>query len=463
MYDKSLPCIDVRRRAPTAWVTITLTLLGLPLLAAAAPEVALPAPGPVLQRFAQGTKEGSTVWWLAPAEEQAGLWGNPFQQSHSLEKIAEILADRGRIEAACAVAGRIRHGPALLSARYRIAAAYVRAGKLEAAHALARRPLKPGGAVEPDAALEITCRIALALAKAGRIGEAEKVATMLRNPPAELASGEAKVASVRARVHAQLAVAHAKAGRSEAYRKHLEDAEALAGSIPGDLNEMWGRLGSSSSKAHAAGGPDPINVIYKGAATRSIVMARVEAGLGDVASGNLEVIPPGRRPGAVAREVVKRLADAGSFKAARAAAEAIATRDHQEIAFVSIAAAYADRGDLKAARELASSITDLDRRMVARLHVAAAKKRRGTAVDFDTMLDPSRAGFQVDPALKEAWARKGRGQPPTSTAPRLRAKTYRELARIQAGVRDRTVLLAWIRALPDATSRFYAFLGAAEG
>ena len=44
----------------------------------------------------------------------------------------------------------------------------------------------------------------------------------------------------------------------------------------------------------------------------------------------------------------------------------------------------------------------------------------------------------------------------------VRAKLYREVARLQAHTRDRDKLAAWIKTLPGADSRFYATLGVAE-
>ena len=103
-----------------------------------------------LGRFVGEEKLDSPLWWLARAEQQAGLWGNPFQQANSLAEIAKLLADGDQIEAAVAVAKRIDHGPALLGARWRIAAAYARAGRLEAAEALARTSVEPGGSETPS-------------------------------------------------------------------------------------------------------------------------------------------------------------------------------------------------------------------------------------------------------------------------------------------------------------------------
>jgi hypothetical protein len=74
----------------------------------------------------------------------------------------------------------------------------------------------------------------------------------------------------------------------------------------------------------------------------------------------------------------------------------------------------------------------------------------------------------LEAAAKELEARvRATGEPIILAAPAvgpgLRARTYRALARIQATTRSRDKLLDWIRKLPAAESRFYAYIGAGEG
>ena len=229
-------------------------------------------------------KPHSFLWWLARAEEEAMRWGNPQQGAYSLAEIARVLADHDKLDEALAMARRVEHRPALLSARYRIAAAHVRNGELEAARALAVTPLAPGERVEPDACVEIACRTALALAEGGHVKEC---------------GGEkcepAKIASARARIHAALALTHALAGRLEPYVVSIDTAEAHALSIPGDIDAMWAELLSSERRPGVPTDPNPINAIYKGDALRSVAVARARAEDLEGARRALDAFSPGRR------------------------------------------------------------------------------------------------------------------------------------------------------------------------
>ena len=67
-----------------------VVLLGLWPLVLRADEVgAAAAEKMALGRFAGAEKSDSPLRWLARAEQQAGLWGNPYQQAHSLAEIAK--------------------------------------------------------------------------------------------------------------------------------------------------------------------------------------------------------------------------------------------------------------------------------------------------------------------------------------------------------------------------------------
>lgn len=455
------------RTCPSA---VVLTAIGILALLATRPAVAgaegvAAAAGgdkTALSRLARGENTDSPFWWLARAEEQAGLWGNPFQQAYSFSEIAEVLADGDQIESALAVAGRIKHGPARLSARWRIAAAYARAGKLDAAAALARLGSEPDGRVGPDAYVELNCHVAVALANVGRIEEAEKIATTLGRRP-EKWTGEweppGNLVDAKARIHAACAAACAKAGRPEAYRKQIEKCKALAKSIPGDINKMWAAMLSSSGVPTNGKGkvePNPINAIYKTRAIRSAVLAQTQAGDFRGAQKTLELIPPGRSRDVTTRILVEALAGSGAVKDARTAADAITTGDHRDRAYLSLLAAYVRAGDLAAAKALGERVRGRDCRAVARMHVALAAGGSGEAADGG-------AEIYSNAANKELQARIPGAVPAREAPASLRAKTYRTLARIQIGLRDHSEVLEWIRSLPKADSRFYGYLGASEG
>jgi len=435
---------------PSLTVLTALGILALLPVVVGADEVA--AAQNALGHLGRDDNANSPGWWLAWAEEQAGLWGNPSQQAYSFAEIAELLANRDQIEAAVAVAKRIEHGPARLSARWRIAAAYARAGKLEAAAALARLSSEPDGRVEPDACVELNCHVAVTLAKVGRIEEAEKIATTLARRPSKWTGPwdpPANLVSVQARIRAACAAAYAKAGRADAYRKQIEKCEALARSIPVNVNYKLG-----SSDAIAPGEPDPINAIYKGHAVKAAVLARIESGDYRGAGTALELIPAGRSRDVIVRVLVDALAKSGDLKKARAMADAVTTDDHRDRAYLSLLAAHARAGDLAAANAVADRVSGRDCRAVAQMHLALATGGSGTAGDFDPQ-PPS------DATSKE---RQARGMIPTApVAARLRAKTYRALGRIQITFRNHSEVLDWIRTLPDAESRYHAYLGASEG
>jgi tetratricopeptide (TPR) repeat protein len=389
-----------------------------------------------------GSKQdlGSPLWWLAQAEKEAELWGNADQRSYSYAEIAERLADRDRIEAAEAVAKRIKRGPARLSARYRIAAAHARAGRLQAVEALARLASEPDGRTDPGAYVQIYCHAAVALANIGRPEEAERICTTLgRRPPDWKGQWEPRgdLVSVKARIEAAVAAAHAKAGRRDDYRKHIQKSEALAKSIPGDVNKMWAEMLSSSGvSADDPPGPNPLNAIYKTNAVRGAVLARAEAGDYRGARKILEVIPPGRSRDTIARILVEALAQSGALKEARTTADSIETRDHRGLADLSLLAAYARTGDLAAAEDRFGRIRQRDRRVVAQLHLALARGGSGEAGDYRAILETAARG--------------------------VRPKTFGTLARVQMATRDHAEVLKWIRALPRADSRFYGYLDAAQ-
>ncbi|KPK83764.1 MAG: hypothetical protein AMJ81_07435 [Phycisphaerae bacterium SM23_33] len=257
-------------------------------------------------------------------------------------------------------------------------------------------------------------------------------------PGQEWKVGEAQLSSIQACLHAAIAAAHARAGRAQDYRKHIEKAEALAKAIPGDINKMWAQMLSSVAKPDEGPGPDPTNAIYKSKAIESVVIARAQAGDHDGARRSLELIPAGRHRDARARLLVKALAEAGALEAARAAAEAI-TEDavHRDLAFVSIVGAHARAGDLAGSRALAGRIRHGEYRLIAQMHWAAAD-RAGRGGDYAAVL---RAAADS----------------------RLRPNLYRDLARIQAGAPSRREMAKWIAALGGAEARFHAFLGAGEG
>jgi hypothetical protein len=425
-----------------------------------------------LGRFA-GNDVNSALCWLAQAEQQAGLWGNAFQQAYSLAEIAKLLADGDQIEAAVAVAKRIDHPPALLSARYRIAAAYARAGKLEAAEALARITVEPDGRREPGAYCEFKCQVACALAGTGRIAEAEKTLAALDAAPAEW-PGEWKppgnVVSVKARIHAAIAAASAKAGEKKAYREHIEKCESLAKGVPGDVNKLWADMLSSVAK------PDnqkdqpavnPMNAVYKSQAVTSAVVARAEAGDYQGARKTLELIPAGRYRDSIARNLVETLGRGGALKEARAVADAIETDDHRDGAYVTLAAAYAGAGELTAAKALPARMREGDWRTLAEMYLAAAAGGSGQAGDVEALLRAAAAESQLEAARREQWERARAANPPgvlpaLPPVPRLRARLYREAAHFLVDLRSREELAAWIKSLPGAESRFYAMLGVAE-
>jgi len=426
-----------------------------------------------LSRFVGEEKLDSPLWWLARAEQQAGLWGNAFQQANSLEEIATLLADGDQIEAAVAVAKRIDHPRALLSARWRIAAAYARAGKLEAAEALARTSVEPDGRPEPGAYCEFKCQIACALASAARIDEAEKILAALGDAPAEW-PGEwqppGNLVSVQARIHAAIAAASAKAGWREAYREHIEKCEALAKGIPGDVNKLWaGMLSSMAEPSDEKDQPavSPLNAIYKSQAVTSAVVARAEAKDYEGARKTLELIPAGRYRDSIARNLVETLARGGALKEARTVADAIETEDHRDGAYVTLVAAYARAGELTAAKGLPARMREGDWRVLAEMHLAAAAGGSGQAGDVETLLKAAAAEAQLEAASREEWERERAANPPgvlpaLPSPPRLRARLYREAAHFLADLRSREEVAGWIKSLPGAEARFYAMLGVAE-
>ncbi len=425
-----------------------------------------------LTRLARGQNADSPLWWLARAEQQAGHWGNAFQQAYSLTEIAKLLADGDQIEAALAVAQRIDHGPALLSARYRIAAAHARAGEPQAAEALARLSTAPDGRPEPDGYVEFNCHIGQALAGVGRIEQAEKILTTLGRRPSKWTGKwepPGNLVSVKARIHAAVAAASAKAGRREAYRKHIQKAEALAQSIPGDINEMWGRALSSRAKPTDPPGPNPMGAIYKTRAIQSGMLARAEAGDYQAARKTLELIPAGRHRDTEARSLVEVLTQKGELNQARTVADAIETPDHRDRAYLLLVAAYVRAGNLADAKALAAQMGQGDLRALAEIHVAVALGGSGRAGNVQAILDAAAAEAQRDATSREQWDRARAATPPgippplpPPSRPRLHAKLYREVAHVLADTRDRDKLAAWIKTLPGPDSRFYALLGVAE-
>lgn len=475
--------MGARRRSQPRWFVFTcpavivlaavgtLALLGSrPTVAAAGQLAAAGAEETALDRFA-GDDVDSPLWWLARAEQQAGLWGNAYQQAYSLAEIAKLLADADQIEAAVAVAQRINDVPALLGARWRIAAAYARAGKLEAADALARLGSEADGRPAPDAYIEINCHIAEALANVGRLEEAEKIAAGLERRPSKWTGKwepPGNLVSVKARIHAALAAACAKAGRRGAYREHVEKCETLAKSIPGDVNKLWAQMLSSMAKPTDPVGPNPINAIYKGNAVRSVVLARAEAGDYQTARKALELIPAGRHRDSIARSLVEALAHGKALDEARTVADAIGTDDHRDRAYVTLVAAYARAGELTAAKALTTRLGAGDWRALAQMHLAAAVGGSGQTGDVEAVLEATAAEAQLEATRREEWARTraanpaGIFPPAPPSAPRLRARLYREVARVQAPARSQDELTSWIKTLPGAESRFYAMLGVAE-
>jgi hypothetical protein len=444
-----------------------------PIVFAAEQVGAAPREVTVLGRFARGQEISSAMWWLGRAEEQAGLWGNAYQRAYSLAEIAQLLADADQIEAAEALAKRIDHGPALLGARWRIAAAYARAGKLEAAEALARTSVEPDGRPEPGAYCEFKCQIACALAGAARIDEAERTLAALRDAPAAWPGNwkpPGNLVSVRARIHASIAAASAKAGRGEAYRQHIEKCEALAKGIPGDVNKLWGAaLSSMAQPSDEKDQPavNPMNAIYKSAAVRSAVVARAEAGDYERARKTLELIPAGRYRDSIARNLVETLARGGALKEARTVADAIQTEDHRDWARVTLVAAYLRAGKSTAAKALAARIGEGDWRVLAQMHLAAAAGESGRAGDVEALLRDAAAASKLDAARREQWERQRAANPPgmippPAAVPRLRAKLYREAAHLLADTRSPEELTGWIKSLPGAEARYYAALGVAE-
>jgi hypothetical protein len=426
-----------------------------------------------LGRFVGEEKLDSPLWWLARAEEQAGLWGNPFQQANSLEEIAKLLADGDQVEAAVAVAKRIDNSSALLGARWRIAAAYARAGELEAAETLARITVEPDGRREPGAYCEFKCQVACALAGAGRIAAAEKTLAALDAAPADW-PGEwqppGSLVSIQARIHAAIAAASAKAGRRKAYQEHIEKCEALAKDIPGDVNKLWaGMLSSMAPPSDKKDQPavNPLNAIYKSRAVTSAVVARAEAGDYEGARKTLELIPAGRYHDTIARTLVETLARSGALKEARTIADAIETEDHRDGAYVTMVAAYIRAGELTAAKALPAQMHEGDWRTLAEMHLAAAAGGSGQAGDVEALLKAAEAEGRLDAARREQWERQRAANPPGSvpplpSLPRLRARLYREVAHFLVDIRSREELAAWIKSLPGAEARYYALLGVAE-
>ena len=411
-----------RRFVHTFPSMMVFTAVGVLALLACRPTVAGPdepaaAAGDemALTRLARGENTDSPLWWLARAEQQAGLWGNPSQQAYSFAEIAKVLADGDRIEPALAVAQRIKHGPALLSARWRIAAAYARAGKLEAAEALARLSTAPDGRPEPDGYVEFNYHIGKALAGVGRIEQAEKILTTLgRRPPEWTGEWEAphNLVSVKARIHAAVAAASAKAGRRDDYRKHIEKSEALARSIPGDVNKMWALGLSSMAKPTDPPGPNPMGAIYKTRAIQSAMLARAEAGDYEGARKTLERISAGRYRDSIARSLVEALAQSGTLKQARTVADAIETGDHRARANLLLVAAYTRAGNLADAKALAARMGRGDWRALAEMHLAAARGGSGQAGNVQAVLDAAAAEAQREAAKREQFHRGRLANPP---------------------------------------------------
>ncbi|HUU22129.1 MAG TPA: M56 family metallopeptidase, partial [Phycisphaerae bacterium] len=420
-------------------------LLGA-LAAGAADARATQQAAAALRRLGRGDGTNSPTWWLARAEEEAELWGIQDEPAHSFARIAKVLADAGHIEAALALTRRADDATAQREATYRIAAAYARAGDLKAANRLATLVSYPVGHAE------VRCRIGVALARTGRVepavppqSSADWIAATAGHPPANWPRRspskwqvpEGTLKSVRARIHAAIAVAHATAGRREAYRKHIKQAESLANGIPGDIN----RMDDLSGPAVAAVGRDSSemrDLFCKSSALEAALLARGAVGDHDGAQKLLTSIPAGAHRDGIARSLVKVLAEAGAWKPAGAVLELIAYRDE---AYLWMLAARARAGDLDEARALYRRISEREgtHRLVGRMHLAAGGDRAGKAADYEQVLRD---------AARLSW---------------LPAATYRRLARIQAGTRPRADILNWIRALPKPRLRYYAFLGAAEG
>jgi hypothetical protein len=423
--------------------------------------------------FAGEAKIDSPLWWLARAEEQAGLWGNPFQQANSLAEIAKLLADGDQIEPSVAVAKRIDNPPALLGARWRIAAAYARAGKLEAAEALARISVEPDGRREPGAYCEFQCQVACALAAAGRIAEAEKTLAALDAAPAEWPGKwepPGSLVSVQARIHAAIAAASAKAGQPGAYREHIGKCETLAKDIRGDVNKLWADMLSSTAPPNDQkdqSAVNPMNAIYKSQAVTSAVVARAEAGDYEGARKTLELIPAGRYHDTIARTLVETFARRGALKEARTVADAIETEDHRDLAYVTLVAAYLRAGELTAAKALPARMREGDWRTLAEMHLAAAAGGSGQAGDVEALLKAAAAEAKLEATSREQWERERAANqpgaiPPLPSPPRLRAQLYREAARFLADLRSREEVAGWVKSLPGAEARFYAMLGVAE-
>jgi hypothetical protein len=420
---------------------------------------------------ADGPEIHSLRWYIDRAEAEAARWGNPHQQAYSFAEIAGVLADHNMIEEALAVAQRIDNGPALLSARYRIAAAYARTGKVKAARTLAITPLTPDARVEPDATIEVECRIALTLAEICCPEDAERMARSWGEPRPQWRGetcASATIAAARARIHAALAAHHAREGHRQAYEDHIRQARVYALSIPGDIAKMWGELLSSKQPAGTGPGPNPINAIHKSKALKSVAAAHAQADDLDRARETLGAIAPGRHHDASSRTLVDALIRSGRIEAACELAEAITTDDHRELALLSIVEARAKAGDVTAASKLAGRIRKPDRRVVADMHLAAARVREGKTVELEALLTEPRDPSSATEA--ETRERLARGLSPRSpigrpatTARRFRPKTYRSLARIQAEVRAPAELAAWIESLASPEARYHAYLGAAEG
>jgi hypothetical protein len=333
--------------------------------------------------------------------------------------------------------------------------------------------VEPDGRREPGAYCEFQCQIACALAGAGQIAGAEKILAALDAPPAEW-PGEWKppenVVSVKARIHAAIAVASAKAGQKKACQEHIEKCETLAKDIPGDVNKLWADMLSSVAKPddqNDQSAVNPMNAIYKSQAVTSAVVARAEAGDYEGARKTLELIPAGRYRDSIAGSLVKTLARGGALKEARAVADAIETEDHRDLAYVAMVAAYIRAGDLKAAKDLPAKMRKGDWRTLAEMHLAAAAGGSGQAGDIEVLLKAAEAESRMDAAQREQWERQRLAGPPglippLPSPPRLRARLYREVAHFLADTHSRKELAGWVKGLRDAEARYYAMLGVAE-
>ena len=418
----------------------------------------------------------SPLGWLLRAEKLVGQWDNESQRASALANLAEVLADADQIEPAEALAQPIKPDAGLLPVRYALVAAYARAGKLQQAEATARLSVEPDGRAEPGAYCEMECRIACALADIGRIDDAERVLARLDNAPADWPiewESPASLPGIRARIHGALAVAYFKADRRGDYERHAAAAERIAAEIPGDVNQMWGAMLSSSSPPEDQGeGPpvDPMNAIYKSQAVTAAVVARGEVGDFEAARKTLETLPAGRHRDVVTRRLIEAMLRSDAVDEARGLADTIETDDHRGLAYLALVPAYIKADKLSEARALAQRIDFPDNRLLAQMHLALATGGSGESGNLATVMATAAAEAAQRAAESELSQRlpqrlpqlRGVGVPLPTMPLHLRPDTCRAAAKLLAKVYSHDELRAWIESLPAPDARFAALLGVGE-